>query len=146
MIIKTKEILNKRSFKPPYKPVSKARIIEAVNGNIKSSVLITSLLNFTGLPLVFLAESVFEVTPKTLSKYRNDDVKLPAAIIELSFKLRDLYNLGLEIFGSKETFNKWLNAKNYGLDNKAPTSLLKTATGIDLVSEELIRIAYGATA
>jgi putative toxin-antitoxin system antitoxin component (TIGR02293 family) len=142
-MLKTKEISVKRHR---YKPVSKARIVEAVNGNVRSSILIGSLLDYTGLSLIFLAENVFEVTPKTLSKYRNDDVKLPSSVIELSFKLKDLYSLGLGIFGSKEKLNLWLNTPSYGLGNIIPASLLKTASGIDIVYEELTRIAYGATA
>lgn len=142
-MLKTRKISVKKHH---YMPVSKTRIVEAVNGNVRSTVLIGGLLNFTGLSLIFLAENVFEVTPKTLSKYRNDDVKLPPSVVELSFKLKDLYSLGLEIFGSKEKLNLWLNSPSYGLGNKVPASLLNTATGMDLVYDELTRIAYGATA
>lgn len=129
-----------------YNPLKKTQIIHAVNGSVRSSILINSVLNITGLPLVFLAENVFEVTPKTLSRYRSEDVKLPAAVIELSLKIKDMYNLGKEIFGTNEELNKWLNEKSYGLNNTVPAKLLNTSSGIDLVHEELTRIAYGTTA
>lgn len=63
-----------------------------------------------------------------------------------SIKFNDLDKLGTDIFGSKDEFNKWLNTKSYGLNNQIPANLLNTDEGIILVYEELIRIAYGATA
>jgi putative toxin-antitoxin system antitoxin component (TIGR02293 family) len=133
-----------------YLTVSHGNLGNTVTNRLKqysgSKKLFSNLIIVTGLPINFLAEMVFEVTPKTLSKYKNENVRIPAVISELAVKLEIMYELGLEIFGSKKDFNRWLGEKSFGLNNKKPAEFLNTSTGIELVYDELNRIAFGATA
>ena len=117
------------------------------NGSdMNSSRLISRILSISGLPISFLAEKVFEVTPKTLSKYRNENVSLSALMLEHTRKFLDVYELGIEVFGSSGEFNGWLMQDSFGLGREIPADKLNTSLGLELVYDELIRIAYGATA
>ena len=100
----------------------------------------------TGLTIKTLAENIFEITPKTFIKYKNNTTKLPSRIAELAIELSTLYELGSAIFGSVTLFNDWLEKDNIFFNSKKPASFLNTSTGIHLIYEELKRIEFGATA
>ncbi len=110
-----------------------------------SSIIIQDLMNSTELSANNLA-NIFEMTVKTLGKYKNEKLKLPIRAAELTVKLELLYSLGVKLFGSVKEFNQWLNTESYGLNDKKPIEMLNTVTGINAVSDELKRIEYGATA
>ena len=121
---------------------------EVVYSNFRkeTSQLIKKLIENTNLPINFLAEYIFEITPKTFTRYRRENSKLPSLFTELAIKILHLYNEGIEIFGTKEIFNHWISKENIGLSNKRPLDLLNTSTGVDMIYEELKRIEFGATA
>ena len=108
--------------------------------------LFTSLIANSGLTIKTLAESIFEITPKTFIKYKNTSSKIPSRIAELAIELNTLYTLGNDIFGNKQNFNSWLNKENVFINNQKPAYILNTSTGIHLIYEELKRIEFGATA
>ena len=124
----------------------KSSILNELKVKANSKKLIGSLLEITRLPIKTLAKEVFEITPKTLSKYKTENLNLPARITEIVIKLRELYKKGIELFGSPENFKKWLDEPSFGLGNNIPLKFLNTTTGIDLIYEELVRIEFGATA
>jgi putative toxin-antitoxin system antitoxin component (TIGR02293 family) len=88
-------------------------------------------------------EHLLNKTIKTFNSYKTNKTTLDAATSEKLLKLFALYDKGVLIFGSAETFNSWLTEPAYGLGRQIPESLLDTFTGIELVMEELIRIEYG---
>lgn len=111
-----------------------------------SKELFTQVLFNTGLTIKTLAENIFEITPKTLIKYKNNTTKLPSRIAELAIELTTLYELGTVVFGSIAVFNNWLDKENIFFNSKKPAIFLNTSTGIHLIYEELKRIEFGATA
>lgn len=108
-----------------------------------SSALLNELFNTSLLSLKFLAESVFEMTPKTLAKYKNESLELPQRISEIAIKLIHLYQEGIEVFGDAKSFNIWSAKESVGLDFATPKNYFATATGIDYVHGELKRISLG---
>jgi uncharacterized protein (DUF2384 family) len=122
----------------------KSNVIDHITENSKD--LFIKILNKTGLTIKILAENIFEITPKTFIKYKNNNVKIPSRIAELAIELDTLYNLGITLFGTSKAFNLWLDKDNMFFKNRKPVSFLNTSTGIHLVYEELNRIAFGATA
>lgn len=122
----------------------KSNVIDHITQNSKD--LFLKILDKTGLTIKTLAENIFEITPKTFIKYKNNNIKIPSRIAELAIELDTLYNLGIELFGSSDSFNLWLEKDNIFFKNRKPLSFLNTSTGIHLVYEELNRIAFGATA
>ncbi len=62
---------------------------------------------------------------------------------ELISKLERLFILGEDVFEDMAEFMAWLDLPSIGLDNKKPMLLLNTSVGVDLVYDELMRIAHG---
>lgn len=87
--------------------------------------------------------SFLHVTTRSLSRYLEEDRLLDAAKSETLLKLIALYKKGTEVFGSKEEFNNWLGRPAMGLGNHIPFTLMETSSGIDLIDEQLDRMAYG---
>ena len=113
---------------------------------INSKILFNKILAVSGLTIKTLAENIFEITPKTLIKYKNNTTKIPSRIAELAIELNTLYLQGNVVFGNSLVFNEWLEKENTFFNNKKPSNFLNTSTGIHLIFEELKRIEFGATA
>jgi putative toxin-antitoxin system antitoxin component (TIGR02293 family) len=86
---------------------------------------------------------LLHVSLKTFQRYRKDNKRLNPAISEHLLKLLALFQQGNEVFGSIDSFNRWLKKPAFGLGNQIPLELLETSGGIDLVMDQLLRIAYG---
>ena len=129
-----------------YLPTSfeKSSVLDNLAQNSKD--LFTKVIANTGLTIKTLAENIFEITPKTFIKYKNNSTKLPSRIAELAIELSTLYELGTIVFGSTSIFNEWLDKENFFFGNHQPATFLNTSTGIHLIFEELKRIEFGATA
>lgn len=107
------------------------------------SLSFNDLLAISGLNRNALAEDIFQISIKTISRYQKEGKKFSPRISELVLKLISLYTKGLEVFGNATSFNNWLSKPAFGLGDKIPYSVLNTATGIDLIYEELVRIEFG---
>lgn len=88
-------------------------------------------------------QETFKTTVKTIQNYSKNDLKLDAALSEKLLKSFALFEKGIEVFGSAQAFHNWLTVSAYGLGNQIPFEMMDTITGIGLIEEELIRIAYG---
>ncbi|SMB99827.1 hypothetical protein SAMN00120144_2786 [Hymenobacter roseosalivarius DSM 11622] len=86
---------------------------------------------------------ILNITTKTLRTYRQEQKNLSPAHSEQTLKLLALHMRGQQVFGEAGAFVRWLEKPAYGLDDQVPLTLLETSGGIDLVLEELDRIAYG---
>ena len=86
---------------------------------------------------------LLHTTTKTLRAYRDGKKRLGPAASEQILKLLALAAHGEELFGSLPAFRRWLDKPAYGLDNQPPLALLETSGGIDLVADEVARIAHG---
>jgi putative toxin-antitoxin system antitoxin component (TIGR02293 family) len=80
---------------------------------------------------------------KTFQNYFTKNTLLDASTSEKLLKLFALYQKGAAVFGSIEEFAAWLTKPAYGIGNVVPQTIIDTATGIDLIHEELVRIEYG---
>ena len=101
------------------------------------------LVMITGLNKNQLAEDIFQISLKTINRYKEDKKKLNPRNSEMILKLIVLYKKGIEIFGLIDSFNNWLNKPSFGIGNKIPYQIMNTSTGVDLIIEELVRIEYG---
>ena len=122
----------------------KNNVVDNIAQNSKE--LFTKVMTITGLTIKILSENIFEITPKTFIKYKNNETKIPSRIAELAIELSTLYELGNVVFGSSAVFNQWLDKENPFFNNNKPVQYLNTSTGIHLIYEELKRIEFGATA
>ncbi|GAA4364297.1 hypothetical protein GCM10023185_33710 [Hymenobacter saemangeumensis] len=111
----------------------------------RSGVLAKAAFDVAGLLLLSADElaELLHTTTKTLRTYRTARKRLSPAASEQVLKLLALARQGEEVFGSPAAFRRWLEKPAYGLDNQPPLALLETSGGIDLVADEVARIAYG---
>ncbi|WP_082115778.1 type II RES/Xre toxin-antitoxin system antitoxin [Hymenobacter terrenus] len=117
-----------------------ALVMEARTGVLaKTAFDVAALLQLSADELA----NLLHTTTKTLRTYRQAKKRLGPAPSEQVLKLLALARQGEEVFGSASAFRRWLDKPAYGLDNQPPLSLLQTSGGIDLVADEVDRIAHG---
>ena len=80
--------------------------------------------------------------PRTLRNYNNAQKNLDLVESEHLLKLIALYAKGEELMSNVAEFNNWLNSEVETLKGK-PYELLSSPGGIDLVSDELDKLAHG---
>jgi putative toxin-antitoxin system antitoxin component (TIGR02293 family) len=103
------------------------------------------ILVMSGLEKDRLA-NMFHLSLKTIMRYSQANKNLDITTSEQALKIMALFKKGNDIFGNLAGFRNWLAKPQYGLGRQIPFQLMETSLGIDLISEELSRIEYGATA
>lgn len=86
--------------------------------------------------------AVINISSRTMSNYKNEEKLLDPIYSEHLLKLISLFDKGEEIFGNVDEFNYWLK-KPFSHNKTTPNDLINTIGGVDLVSEELDKIAMG---
>lgn len=107
--------------------------------------LFFDILDFSNFTKDELAE-LMDLSFKTVQRYHKQHKKFNALNSEQLLKIVSLFQKGIQVFGSTESFNSWLRKPAYGLGNEQPFQLLHTSGGIDLIIEEIHRIEHGALA
>jgi len=108
------------------------------------SKAITDLIEITGATQMDVAH-ILDLTEPTLRKHIKAGKELNTGLSEHIIQLFELFDKGMDTFGSLEEFKNWLPTHNLGINAK-PIDLLDTITGINIVMSELIRIDFGVTA
>jgi len=85
---------------------------------------------------------LLHLSSRTISNYHQNKQLLEPAQGEHLLKLIALYDKGIEIFGTIDEFNYWLNKPFWNAAEK-PADWLVTFGGVDLVMQEIDRLAYG---
>lgn len=121
-------------------PIAK---LVAIKGGLQPYAL-SDLLTITGATQMDLAK-ILDLTEPTLRKYIRGGKELNTVLSEHIIQLFELFDKGMDTFGSLEEFKNWLPHHNIGI-NARPIDLLDTLTGINIVMSELTRIDYGVLA
>ncbi|MBK0382460.1 DUF2384 domain-containing protein [Pedobacter sp. SD-b] len=121
-------------------PVNRLSVIK---GGLASSS-IQDLLNISGSTRFDMAKNL-DLTEPTLRKHLSNNKELSTSLSEHVLFLLELYDKGLDTFGSIEEFKNWLPQHNIGIGAK-PSDLLDSITGINMVMNELNRIDHGILA
>ncbi len=100
-----------------------------------------SLADAIKMPEKTLA-SVINLSPRTISNYREQKKNLDPTYSEHLLKLINLYRSGEELLGSLEEFSLWMNRPFWNSEEK-PIDLITTSGGVDLVQEEIEKLAQG---
>ncbi|GAB3755350.1 type II RES/Xre toxin-antitoxin system antitoxin [Spirosoma pomorum] len=117
-----------------------ALVFSALNGVPATRFFETA--DLTGYKREQLAE-VFDTSLKTFQRYEREHKKLNPQDSEKVLKIIHLFQAGEAVFGSGDSFRRWMDKPAYGLGNQVPFTLLHTSGGIDLVLDEVVRIEYG---
>lgn len=80
--------------------------------------------------------------PRTINNYAENKKVLNPVESEHLLKLIALYAKGEEVLGSVNQFNQWLISPSW-MSNDKPSDWLFTPGGVDFVSDELDRMAFG---
>ena len=131
---RTRPVFSDYVIKNEYKLIRKA------HEGLKTEVFY-ALADAIKMPEKTLA-SVINLSPRTISNYRGQQKSLDPTYSEHLLKLINLYDLGKEIFGSYDEFSLWLNRPFFNTTTK-PADLITTPGGVDLVHEEIEKLAQG---
>ncbi len=85
---------------------------------------------------------IIHMSPRTVSNYREGKKSLDPVQSEHLLKLAALFEQGEELLGNVDEFNYWLQKPFWNAKEK-PMDWLVTPGGVDLVMDELTRLAYG---
>jgi putative toxin-antitoxin system antitoxin component (TIGR02293 family) len=86
--------------------------------------------------------TLLNLSSRTINNYRDQHKHLNPVESEHLLKLIALFTKGEEIFGNVDEFNYWLQKPFWGTKEK-PIDWLITPGGVDLVLDELTRLAHG---
>jgi putative toxin-antitoxin system antitoxin component (TIGR02293 family) len=86
--------------------------------------------------------TILNLSARTISNYHNEDKVLAPTFSEHLIKLIALYEKGEELFGNVDEFNYWLNKPFWNAEER-PMDWIITSGGVDLVKEELDKLAQG---
>jgi len=93
------------------------------------------------MPEKLLAE-MLNISARTISNYKEKQKPLEPIQSEHLLKLIALFTKGEEVFGNIDEFNYWLK-KPFWSGKEKPIDWIITPGGVDLVMEELDRLALG---
>ena len=83
------------------------------------------------------------ISVRTFRYYRKPDSKFKENVKEHVLLLLSMIKHGIEVFGSQDGFDRWLDTTNFFFHNKKPETFLNTVTGIRFVDDRLTAIEYG---
>ena len=83
------------------------------------------------------------VSVKTFREYKKPTTSFKENVKEQVLLLLSLIKHGIDVFGSVNEFDQWLNRKNFYFDNKTPNDYLNTVTGVRFVDDRLTAMEYG---
>lgn len=86
------------------------------------------------------------LSERTIQRHQKEKKSFQPIQSERIAELVLLYKYGVDVFGDKENFNKWLETKSMALSGQSPKELLDTKFGIGMVKDELGRIEHGVLA
>lgn len=87
--------------------------------------------------------SFLDITVRSLQRLKQSGRTLDTSASERVLLIRQLLERGREVFEEVEAFDQWLRLPNWFLGGETPISLLDTATGIQLVLDEIGKIEHG---
>jgi len=119
-------------------------IINRIRQGIEYSLFI-SIANKS--PLSMQEWSNFlHISERTLQRYKKEKRTFDTLQSERILQIVLLIELGIDVFGTEEKFNNWLETENLALGKINPKELLDNAFGISLLKDELNRIGHGVLA
>ncbi|MEO5569810.1 MAG: antitoxin Xre/MbcA/ParS toxin-binding domain-containing protein [Bacteroidia bacterium] len=87
-----------------------------------------------------------DLTERTMQRYQKEKKTFDRLQSEKILEITILNKKGSEVFGNKDSYNKWLDSKNIALGGVKPKELLDNSFGIQLLKDELLRIEHGVLA
>lgn len=115
--------------------------IHLANKGIDAAVLKNFRIYFD-LPKNSVAH-MLNVSEPTLYRWTKANKSLDRNFSVKLFEIADLFLYGIEVFGDKENFFKWLKLPNTALGGLEPQELVEIPGGVSKVKDVLGRIEHG---
>lgn len=111
---------------------------------VKDGLSYDTLIDFMKMADFHIEEmaDILHINSRTIRRL-SSDTSLNIDLSEKLLELLRLYRLGIELFGELDVFNAWIRRSIKGLGDVTPMSLLDTGIGVEIVMDELERLAYG---
>ncbi len=111
---------------------------------VKGGLGYNTLIDFMKMAEFHMDEmaDILHVNSRTIRRL-DSKVVLNIDLSEKLLELLRLYRFGIEVFGELGVFNVWIRRSIRGLGDVTPMSLLDTGIGVEIVMDELERLAYG---
>jgi putative toxin-antitoxin system antitoxin component (TIGR02293 family) len=86
------------------------------------------------------------LSERTMQRYRAEKKTFDPIQSEKIVEIALFYNKGIEVFGSADKLNTWLETVNLVLGKTKPKMLLDNSFGINMLRDELTAIEFGILA
>jgi putative toxin-antitoxin system antitoxin component (TIGR02293 family) len=86
------------------------------------------------------------LSERTMQRYRYEKRTFEPLQSEKIIEIALFYNKGVEVFGTSEKFNSWLETDNLALGSIKPKTMLDNTFGISVLRDELTALEYGILA
>lgn len=117
-------------------------IIKAIKEGLPYKIF-SQIQAFVRFPEAEWAEFL-DISLKSLQRYsRDDSFRFKSIHSEKILEIAEVTQFGIEVFGSFEKFEKWLNFPSYALGGYKPAELIADSYGKELVMAELNAIDHG---
>lgn len=115
---------------------------------VRQGIKFPAFLQFANKSPFSLQEwsSFLHVSDRTMQRYKKEKHTFDTPQSEKIVQIALLYRMGMEVFGSKEKFDAWLDTENLSLGKIRPKQLFDNTFGINLLQDELTRIEHGVLA
>lgn len=90
--------------------------------------------------------SFLHISERTMQRYKREKKTFDPIYAQRILEITMLYQFGIDVFGTNEKFNNWLEATNLVLGGIKPKEFLDNSFGINLLKDELTRIEQGVLA
>ncbi|WP_417240558.1 antitoxin Xre/MbcA/ParS toxin-binding domain-containing protein [Celeribacter halophilus] len=89
-------------------------------------------------------EKAIGISPRTLQHHKKD-ISKPLSIEQSNriWRFAKILGRAIDVLGSKEEAEMWMNQPAFGLENRKPIDLLASAPGAEAVQDYLTRVEYG---
>ncbi|OLY94892.1 hypothetical protein BUE76_16195 [Cnuella takakiae] len=120
----------------------------ALIGKVRNGIPFHEFRKIRGLVDFSIDEwaNYLQVSVRTLQRNEKEQKAFLPVQSERIMELTMLHNYGIEVFGDKDRFNRWLAARSVALGGVAPKELLDTNFGIQMVKDAITRIEHGVLA
>jgi putative toxin-antitoxin system antitoxin component (TIGR02293 family) len=119
-------------------------LIEMVRNGIKFSLF----ASFASKSPFSLNEwsGFLHLSERTMLRYKQEKRTFDPLQSEKILEIAIMYKKGIDVFGSSEKFDAWLDTDNLAMGNIKPKKMFDNSFGIGLIKDELTRIEYGILA
>jgi len=132
-------VLGKKYIKDQFE--SQFDFIEVASKGVNANV-IKNFGEYFNLTRNSMAEFL-SVSEPTIYRWTKSNKRLERNFSVKLFEISELFLLGSQIFGSKDSFFKWLNLPNTALGGMEPRELIEIPEGVSKVRDILGRIEHG---